>query len=483
MANPEKPEDDDEQLVAKEMFDATYEHVDVVKGPAHGMRFVVLKAGEKQDPAAIAALTSSTPKSAATGSPLEVTPVSKETLETQTAPSPVTKAEDLDPTEVLAEPAKGTEGDAEEPGSPAWEAVDAATARKWTAILARAKYALGVMADRENLEVAVGESDDVDTAWNMEDASCAIDYAISVLAPFAVDEQSEADTASEQLGAVAKAMKTASTDDLDVIESLGPVKKAGRVLSSSNEAAIRGAVDSLQKVLASLPAAPEDVTKSKEVIVKVEPIQLVKKAKGDPMVPLYDANGKLCGMVDAEDVVPIAAAPGADQEPAPAPAENPDAPPPDASAAGETTEPATPVAASAAPNAAPAEDEAANQAVAKSQSSQNIAELVQSAVDTAVKAESEEHQKVIKDLKARLEIVERQPASGGPLLGGLALGGLTPTSGGHLALRGQEPENDSPEIVRIKKALEGTKDPVQQAQLSRELSFHQMRERLGGRPK
>jgi|GEM_PF-6390826 len=34
---------DDEGAV--EMFDATYEHVDAVKGPAHAMKFVVLKAG------------------------------------------------------------------------------------------------------------------------------------------------------------------------------------------------------------------------------------------------------------------------------------------------------------------------------------------------------------------------------------------------------------------------------------------------------
>ncbi len=498
MANPETPDDEDEeQLVSKEMFDGSYVRVDVVKGPAHAMKFVVLKAGQVQDPAAIAAITS-TRNSAATGGPLEVTPVSKATEQAKTivtgtphilavavpaAPTEakaeaVKKADDLDPTEVLAEPDKGDPTDgADAPGSPAWEAVDAATARKWTAILARAKFALGVMADRENLEVAVGESEDVDSAWSMEDASCAIDYAIGILAPFAVDEQSESDTASEELGAVAKAMKTASTDDLDVIESLGPVRKAGRVLSASNEAAIRGAVDSLQKVLASLPAAPEDVTKSKEVIVKTEDSKPVTKAKGDPMVACYDAQGRLLGAVAAADLTPLSAGtPIDDKEPAPAPAED--------AAAAPAADGTTPAAAETPPPApAPAEGAAQNQAVAKAQSPQEIAEFVKSEVAGAVKAESEEHQRVVKDLEARLAKVEAQPAPGGPLLSGLALGGLIPTSGGHLALRGQEPEADSPEIVRIKKALEGTKDPVQQAQLHRELSFHQMRERLGGQPK
>ncbi|WP_210594835.1 hypothetical protein [Streptomyces scabiei] len=46
-------------------------------------------------------------------------------------------ATDLDPTVVLAEPDQGPQGNPDVPGSPAWEAVDAATARKWTSILSR----------------------------------------------------------------------------------------------------------------------------------------------------------------------------------------------------------------------------------------------------------------------------------------------------------------------------------------------------------
>ena len=395
---------------------------------------------------------------------------------------PVKKADTtLDAGEVLAEADKGDPTDAaEDPGSPAWEAVDAATARKWTAILARAKGALGVMADREQLEVAVGAGDgdpsDLDSAWNLEDAACAIDYAISVLAPFAVDEQTEVDT---QVDAVAKAMVQVKTDDLDVIESLGPVKKAGRVLSASNEAAIRGAVESLQKVLASLPAAPEDVTKSKEA--PVEPSKPVTKAKGDPMVPVYDANGKLCGMVDAEDVVPIAAAPGADTEPAPAPpedgkevagADGAAAATPDATQAPAAAEP------SGAANAAPAEAPPDQQAVAKAQSSQ-LADQIKSAVDEAIKAADEEHQKVVKSLGDRIKSLEDQPMPGGPLLGGLNLGGMKALDGTKVALRGQTDPVEDAELVRITKALETVKDPVEHAQLMQELSTRRMALRLG----
>jgi hypothetical protein len=163
--------------------------------------------------------------------------------------------ETMDPGVLLAEPGVAAPGMATVPGSPAWEAVDAATARKWTAILARARAALELMADRENLEAASADPSDAESACDLQDAACAVDYAISILAPFAVDEQAEADCCDD-MNMIGKALGGFDTGPLEVIESLAPVRKAGRVLSAANEAAIRGAVESLQKVLASLPAAP-----------------------------------------------------------------------------------------------------------------------------------------------------------------------------------------------------------------------------------
>jgi len=164
----------------------------------------------------------------------------------------------MDPTVVLAEPEQDQPGDPMEPGSPAWEAVDAATARKWTAILVRAKNALGVMADRELLEAATADPDDAESAWDLQDAQCAIDYVIDTLAGFAVGEQAEADLGGEAMDAVGKALGGFDTAALDTIESLTLVRKSGRALSAANEAAIREAVNSLQKVLASLPAPTPD---------------------------------------------------------------------------------------------------------------------------------------------------------------------------------------------------------------------------------
>ena len=235
----------------------------------------------------------------------------------------------MDPTVVLAAPEEDdAPGDPNDPGSPAWEAIDAATARKWTSILSRAKNALGVLADREALEAATADPSDAENAMDLDDAACAIDYAISVLAPFAVDEQAEADCCDD-MQAVGKALDAFDPAPLDTIEAFSHVAKAGRVLSSANEAAIRGAVESLQKVLASLPQAPAAPDESGQSVAKEEstmadteaataetPDETVTKADGEkaPMVAVYDAKGKLVGIVDPTEITPIS---GAESDDAP----------------------------------------------------------------------------------------------------------------------------------------------------------------------
>lgn len=310
MSEPDLPEDEEEEPVAKEMFDATYRRVDVIKGPASGMRFVVLKAGEEQGPDSINAIKE---KSAVTKK--QAAP------EAGTEQEAVVKADgDLDPTEVLAEPEGDAPGDPNVPGTPAWEAVDAATAMKWTAILGRAKYALGMLADREAMEVASGDGEDAESAWDLEDAACAIDYAISLLAPFAVGEQAESEQGAEELDGVRKACSEIRPGDLDLLEGMLPVRKAGRVLSASNEQAIRNAVESLQGVLSSLPQAPEvPVVKSQEPEAPppADPPAPVVKASKEPMVAVYTADGKLLGAVDEEKITPLATGTPAEGAPEP----------------------------------------------------------------------------------------------------------------------------------------------------------------------
>lgn len=194
---------------------------------------------------------------------------------------------DLDASEPMAD-AKG-EGDPLEPGSGAWEAIDAATAMKWTAILSRARNAIQLLAGREEIEAFVG-ADDGEAAWDLDGAACAIDCAIDILAPYAVGEQVEA----ELLAEVGKAAMGLQDDCLQVIEGLVPVAKAGRVLSTQNESRIREAVNSLQQVLSSLPAPQEGVMK--DTVAKDGPLE--KTAPEDKTVTPSPTSAKQDGIGD-----------------------------------------------------------------------------------------------------------------------------------------------------------------------------------------
>jgi hypothetical protein len=252
----------------------------------------------------------------------------------------------MDPTVILAEPDDEAPGDPTDPGSPAWESIDAATARKWTAIAARLRAALMTLVDREVLESvsANGDEDDAYNAEDLSDAASAIDYTISVLAPFAVDEQAEADCAAD-MEMVGKAIAGLDPATLETVEALGPVRKAGRTLSSANEAALRAALQSLQQVLASLPKAPAAPVGDTTEMTKEESPEMsdndtavqdaldastplgtpkepaaaetpaaagmpgeVAKAGKPPQVAIYDANGNLVGTVDPAEITMLAPA-------------------------------------------------------------------------------------------------------------------------------------------------------------------------------
>jgi hypothetical protein len=398
---------------------------------------------------------------------------------------------DLDPTVVLAEPAEDAPGDPNTPGSPAWEAVDAATARKWTAILSRAKSALGVMADRELVEAASGDADDLDSALDLDDAACAIDYAISVLAPFAVDEQAEVHCAIAELEAVGKALAGLDPAALDVIEALTQVAKAGRSLSASNERAIREAVESLQKVLASLPAAPDTQESGRPVakketdmpetgtapeIVETPAVEPVGKAEGEgkaPMVAVYDAKGKLVGIVDPTEITPISGADAGEDKPEPeaeAPAEAPAAADLEPAPAAEVGVPAEDVAKEADVEDAAAGDVAKTTPTTDSDDilKSSITELVKSLLDERSATQTAQLTKtgeavvelatLVETLKGQVRALEEQPAE--PRV---FANGATPPA--HL-LRGQDngaAPVDMAKARELKKAMYGGTAPEQNA--------------------
>jgi hypothetical protein len=321
-----------------ELVDATIPRVDLVGKAANGHRFLIAKSADAGQPRGLFAPgfvrdliaksePAETPQESVTmtGSPAAIAalihgaPVRKAAAPTTEVEKADGMADDLDPTTVLAEPDGEAPGDAADPGSPAWEAIDAATARKWTSILARACNALCVMAEREMLEAAVGDSGDVEAAFDLEDAKCAIDYAISVLAPFAVGEQAEADLGTEALAAVGKALAGFDAGQLDTVEALVPVAKAGRVLSAGNEAAIRAAAEALQKVLASLPAPVTDDGQPVAKQTQETPVMTatatpeapavetaeVAKADSEAQIAVYTREGVLVGVVAPDAIMPV----------------------------------------------------------------------------------------------------------------------------------------------------------------------------------
>lgn len=438
-----------------ELYDLDVPRVDLVTKGANGLPFLIAKSAAGAgliDADTIHQLLKSNPEA-------PVTATASADIE------PVVKGgEDLDASTVLAEPETSAPGSETSPGSPAWEAVDAATARKWSAILTRAKNALCTLADREQVEDATGEGD-LD-AWSnsldLADASCAIDYAISVLAPYAVGEQAEADLAGEGLELVGKSAAGIDTAQLEVLEALGPVLKAGRTLSAANEAAIRGAVESLQGVLSSLPAAPDDassVTKSEEKPVTqpataTEPpaaVEPVAKAKGDPQMAVYDANGKLVGTIDQADLNPIAA---------PTPPDGGDKSGQDATAQAAETIPGTQTVQAPADTAAVAKS-------AKEQLTDVLKEAIAPLVEQLGIAELTS---TVEDLKGRVEKIAAQPDDRhSPLLNGA-------TGAGGPVHRDGPPGEDP--LEPLKKAVEQAATPAEKAQAQQQLAFATIRQRF-----
>lgn len=281
-----------------ELFDADIPRVDLVGAAANGTAFLFAKAADNPSmfgPEEVRALIKEQ----------ENTPMETPTVD------PVTKADEVDITVPLAEPDEKPPGGAGEndPGSPAWEAVDHATAEKWLGILYRAQNALGVLANREDTELVTGNGHgDGMAAYNLDEAAQAIGYAISVLAVYSANEKAEVELDLE-LEAIGKTIALAGDlADLEVLERLAPIVKAGRVLSAANEAALRGAAESINKVLASLP---EPATVEKETNVEQPNTPAATAApetdvtKAEALRIVYDADGSVVGVVKPSAVMPV----------------------------------------------------------------------------------------------------------------------------------------------------------------------------------
>lgn len=304
-----------------ELVDATVPRVDLVKGPAHGLSFLIAKAemssaeindlpdsefgyiepgGHKDDEGktvprslrhfplsdaahvrnALARASQSPfgekamPKIKAAAEKFGVDVAKAADDETATADEVLDDAAPEAARQVLDGAALDAPGDPDDPASPAWEAVDAARARAMVAAVAELKASLALAADREATEAVTGtDPDDADAACDLDDAQAALDYLLGVLAPFAVTEQAEADCRADLFKAA---------DAVAVV-------KAGRVLSTANLTAVKAAIAALTEVLhAAEPPAPSPEKEAAPVA----------KTSEDPEAPMTDET--------VEDVVKAA---------------------------------------------------------------------------------------------------------------------------------------------------------------------------------
>lgn len=324
-----------------ELVDAQIDRVDLVGKAANGTRFLMRKAA-----AADGRLTQPLVPA---GMVRDLLAKAQEANPVTTPTDDVTKTDNVTPTptvDLVPDAPGGTTANSL-PGSPDWETLDGDTAMAAVATLGRVKAALGWLADREAQEAVTGDADDAANAYDLDDMAAQLDWMIGRLAGFAVGEHMEADP---DLAPVGKAVADAAAP-LAVLEGLAPLRKAGRTLSAANETAIRGAVESLTKVLDSLPQAPaaDDaaVTKTEETptvttsapAAVAEPVDVftkalaalptldaadvasallaggrtqdVAKAAGDPQLAVFDASGTLIGTVDPGKLSPIATSPAA----------------------------------------------------------------------------------------------------------------------------------------------------------------------------
>lgn len=354
-----------------ELVDASIDRVDLVGKAANGHRFIMAKGAESPalfDPADIRAVLAGITKA--------------EDDELGDAPDAV------DLTAPLADPDGDAPGDPTDPGSPAWEAIDAATAAKWIAVLGRAMNGITALAGREAMESTAGEADGQYNEWDLQDACGALDYAVSILAPYAIGEAQDSQYGAEAVEAIGKAC-VALEPVLTVTEGITAITKAGRSLSSANEAALLKAVEAIQKVLASLPPAPDEAPVTKEAklaepTVTPAPAVVAKAddaaAEAAGLQAVFDANGKLVGVCDPTNIQPIT---------------------------GATAAPAADPAPAAEPAADPAADADAGNAQATSDMTKTVEDIIRKAVEDATAP-----------LRKQIETLENTPVPTGALLSG-----------------------------------------------------------------
>lgn len=359
-----------------------------------------------------------------------------------------------DVTTILAAPDGPTLGAEYDPGSPAWEAVDAATAAKWTDVIARAKSAVETMTERELAEAANGHpedaAEDAAEAAKLVEAIANLDAAIGVLAPHAVTEAAEA-----REGEAAMVGKTAEEGDSQVATT-----QEEPMPETVTKAEVEPQVDAAP-VAKDAPAS--DTTTEADATADVE------KAT---VTAVYDAAGRLVGVVDPRQITTVAQPTG---EPGPDEAEPEAEKAAEAPADGEPTGPVDLTPAPPAEVGVPANrvEEDEDKLMKAAEAETLLKSIADSVVKRAIDAYSASQQEVIAKqaadlekltetigvLKAQITALEEQPAA--PKV--FSNGAVPPA---HM-LRGQDagsPAIDAAQIAELRKGLyasDGANAPTQ----------------------
>ena len=377
------PDHDALLLKGTEIYDTDIPRVDAVRGPATGIPFLIMKSADSPS-----------------ADPLRKADAMADEIVASDVETPIVQGSEVNPDKA---------GDADMPGSPTWEAVDAATARAAISQIVSLRALVNGLVAREQAEGATdNDGDDFcwdDSSWDLQDAASQLDFVLSVLAKFAVNEQDEADTAAQEAEDSARAM--------GLIKALrsrrSEVLKAGRVLSATNEATLRSMSEQLIALLAQVDTAP----------VAAEGGEAVSVAKAqDPSTPLplaltallsqlavaytaWEADGTAPATPD-----PTVAAPDPAADPAPV----------DPAATDTTGDPMTP-----APTA-PAPAVADPNLVAKSDDKTDV----EKSIEARIEAKVAEH---LAAIEKRLQTVESTPVNAGPMLNGQTPAGFEAATG------------------------------------------------------
>lgn len=342
----------------------------------------------------------------------------------------------LDDGSMSAETVAKDLGDELTPGSPEWEAQDAANLHDVATQLVALKDRLTEAAARERTEAMSTEvdgDDDYQNAWDLDDALCALDCALSLVARLAFTEAGEA----------------SETDAGD-----GAVTKAGKRLSSKSEAAIRSARDALSDLLGD--GDDQAQTEEVEKMTKDELKAVVTDVVAEALAPIQKAVSELETArteAPAEDVSKSEAETAEDAAA-------------DVAKSDETEAPAA--AAEAATDVAKAEGDEPVEPATQVIKADELTAVLKSTVDEVIKA-------AVSPLEERLAKVESQPMPGAPLMNGVAKS----AGAAFLALRGQDGTEVETQVAALQKALDEETDPIRKGELANQISLANLRARYG----